>query len=112
MFQKLIERFLPDKYLLSNIGSTILILIVAIAVAAAGISGWMKVKKQIRTPYTRKTFHFIIFSAAGVLQYNYGLKAVTFFGGLVFILVFVAVLIGDRLPFYKALARETDAPHE
>ncbi len=112
MLQKLIDQFLPDQELINQIGITTFILMIGIAILAAIISGWMKVNRKIRTPYTRKTFHFIIFSTAGVLQYNYGLKAVTFFGVLVFLFVLIAVILGERFAFYKALARETDAPHE
>ncbi len=108
MFQKLIERFLPETEVITRVGLPL----ITVALMAASFSGWMKVKKGVRTPYTRKTFHFFIFSAAGLLQYYYGLKAVTFFGAVVFILVLIAVIAGDRLWFYRALARETDAPHQ
>jgi phytol kinase len=108
MLQKLIDQFLPETDLIFKL----CLPLISIAVFAAGLSGWMKVKKKIRTPYTRKTFHFLIFSTAGLLQFYYGLKAVTFFGGMVFILVVIAVLLGERLWFFKALARESDAPHE
>jgi len=83
-------------------------LIVFTAVCIAAV---MK-RKGIRTPYTRKTFHFIIFSAAGLLQYYYGLKAVSILGTVVFIVIMFCVWYGHRSWFYKALARETDAPHE
>lgn len=107
MFQNLIERFLPEADILQKLFLPLLL----IALFAALLSGWMK-RKGIRTPYTRKTFHFIIFSLAGVLQYYYGLHAVSLLGGMVFIMVIVAVILGNKLWFYKALARETDAPHE
>lgn len=107
MFQDLIERFLPEGSLLQKL----LLPLLLVSVFAAALAGWMK-KKGIRTPYTRKTFHFVIFSLAGILQYYYGLKAVTLLGGIVFIIVVLAVIAGNRWWFYKALARETDAPHE
>jgi phytol kinase len=108
MFQKLIEQFLPQAEVLK----TLFLPLFLIALFAACLSGWMKVKKNIRTPYTRKTFHFVIFSLAGVLQYYYGLHAVSLLGGIVFIMVVIAVLSGKRLWFFKGLARETDAPYE
>ncbi|WP_207632744.1 hypothetical protein [Foetidibacter luteolus] len=106
--QKLIERFLPD----TEIVKTLALPVLALAIFAACLAGWMRVKKKIRIPYTRKTFHFIIFSAAGVIQYYYGLHAVTLMGSMVFVLVLIAVALGERLWFYQALARETDRPHE
>ncbi len=107
MFQNLIERFLPEAHILQKLFLPLLL----VALFAAVLSGWMK-KKGVRTPYTRKTFHFIIFSLAGVLQYYYGLHAVSLLGGIVFIMVVIAVILGNKLWFYKSLARETDAPHE
>ncbi len=107
MFQNLIDRFLPEADILQKLFLPLLL----VSLFAAALSGWMK-KRGIRTPYTRKTFHFIIFSLAGVLQYYYGLHAVSLLGGIVFIMVVIAVMLGNKLWFYKALARETDAPHE
>jgi phytol kinase len=107
MFQNLIERFVPKAEILQHL----LLPIVLISLFAALLSAWMK-RKGIRTPYTRKLFHFVIFSLAGILQYYYGLHAVSLLGSIVFILVVVAVMFGKRWWFFKALARETDAPHE
>lgn len=107
MFQELIERFLPEAAILQKL----LLPILLVSVFAATLSGWMK-KKGIRTPYTRKTFHFVIFSLAGILQYYYGLQAVSLLGGIVFVMVVLAVIVGARWWFFRALARETDAPHE
>jgi phytol kinase len=107
MLQNLIERFLPGGEILRSLFIPILL----VSLFAALLSAWMK-KKGIRTPYTRKTFHFVIFSLAGILQYRYGLKAVTLLGIIVFIMVVVAVIYGYKTWFFRALARETDAPHE
>ena len=106
--QQLIEQFLPESSLILKL----LLPIIILAILAACLSGWMKVRLNVRTPYTRKTFHFIIFSAAGLLQYYYGLHAVSLMGAIVFVLVLFAVWAGNRLWFYTALARETDRPHE
>ena len=103
----IIERFLPEADTLK----TLLLPILVISVAAALLAARLK-QKKVRTPYTRKSFHFVIFSFAGILQYYYGLHAVSLLGGIVFIMVLIAVFMGDRWWFYKALARETDAPHQ
>jgi len=108
MIQKLFNQFFPDTSVLTQLTIPIIIL----SLMAALLAGWMKVKKNIRTPYTRKTFHFIIFSAAGVIQYYYGLQAVSLLGVIVSCIVLIAVIVGQKFSLYNALARETDAPHE
>lgn len=107
MLQKLIERFLPEAHTLQ----TLLLPVLIISIAAALLAARLK-QKGIRTPYTRKSFHFVIFSFAGILQYYYGLHAVSLMGSFVFILVIIGVIQGNKWWFYKALARETDAPHQ
>lgn len=107
MFE-LIKPFLPSLELISHLLWPIMI----IALAAAAFSGWLRVKKAVRVPYTRKIFHFIIFSLAGILQYHYGLQAVSLLGAFVFLMVVLAVLAGDSVWFYQALARPSDTPHQ
>lgn len=107
MFE-LIKPFLPP----AELSIRLLWPIMIIVLSAAAFSGWLRVKKGLRIPYTRKTFHFIVFSLAGYLQFKYGLQAVSLLGGFVFIMVLLAVIFGDRTWFYQALARETDAPHQ
>lgn len=107
MFTDLIDRFLPNAVIIK----TLLIPILAIAILAALSAARLK-RNGMRTPYTRKVFHFLVFSAAGILQYYYGLGAVSLLGGIVFLIVIAALIAGERWWFYKALARETDAPHQ
>jgi phytol kinase len=105
---QLIKPFLPDLEIVQQVFWPLL----ALTICSAAFVGWLRVKQRVRIPYTRKIFHFIIFSAAGLLQYYYGLQAVSLMGGMVFLLVLVAVYFGDKIWFYQALARETDAPHQ
>jgi phytol kinase len=105
---QLIKPFLPDLEIVQQVFWPLL----ALTICSAAFVGWLRVKQNVRIPYTRKIFHFIIFSAAGLLQYYYGLQAVSLMGGMVFLLVLVAMFFGDRIWFYQALARETDAPHQ
>jgi phytol kinase len=107
MFE-LIKPFLPP----AELSIRLLWPIMIIALSAAAFSGWLRVKKDLRVPYTRKIFHFLIFSLAGILQYRYGLQAVSLLGAFVFLMVVLAVLAGDRIWFYQALARPNDAPHQ
>lgn len=103
-----IKPFLPQTEQIAGL----MLPIVLVALSAAIVAGWLRVKLGIRIPYTRKSFHFIIFSFAGWLQYRYGLQAVSLLGGFVFVMVLFAVLLSKRTWFYQALARDTDAPHQ
>jgi phytol kinase len=81
-------------------------------VAAAWLAGWLRVQRGWRVGYTRKLFHFLIFTAAGVLQLVWGLPVVVVFGTAISLLVLWAVYKGAHSPFYLALARPSDAPQE
>lgn len=80
--------------------------------AAAWLAGWLRVQKGWRVGYTRKVFHFLIFTAAGVLQLVWALPVVVVFGTAISLLVLWAVYKGESSPFYLALARPSDAPKE
>ncbi|MBI2193767.1 MAG: hypothetical protein HYU36_17465 [Planctomycetes bacterium] len=78
---------------------------------AATLVGHLKNRYKIPTPYTRKIFHVLIFSAAGVFHAFYQTRGVAFFGIVVSLGVLYAVWKGDRFPFYEAMARPGDHPH-
>ncbi len=80
------------------------------AIAAAGIASYLCAGLGVRTPYTRKIFHFLIFSAAGAAQLLWGLPGVVILGSVTSVLVLFAVWRGDGFPFYEAMARPSDAP--
>jgi phytol kinase len=109
-------NFLMDKYVLDfrsiiTFGPLLLIY----ALLAGWLAGWLKTKKNVRTPYTRKVFHFLIFTSAAILQIaggTKGLKLVILFGVIVACYVLWGVIRGYKSPFYTALARPTDAPKE
>ncbi|HEX6693201.1 MAG TPA: hypothetical protein VF035_00720 [Longimicrobiales bacterium] len=73
--------------------------------------GWLRIQRGIRTPYTRKVFHFSIFTGASVVQIVWGLTGVVVYGVAVSLIVLFAVWRGNGFPFYEALARATDEPH-
>jgi phytol kinase len=77
---------------------------------AAWLAGRLRVRFDVRAPYTRKIFHFLVFSAAAVLHVAGGMPAVLLLGVIVSGAVLYAVARGDGFPFYEALARPTDAP--
>lgn len=67
--------------------------------------------RGMRVAYTRKIFHFLIFTAAAVVHALSGLPGTLVFGTVVAALVLVTVVRGEGDPFYEALARERDRPH-
>jgi phytol kinase len=80
------------------------------ASAAAALVGWMRVRRGVRAPFTRKAFHFLILSVAMLVQLRWGVQGVVVFGSVVAALVLLAVMRGDGFAFYEALARPSDAP--
>ena len=102
----LLDRFLPD------LATTIVVLSLTLlyASAAATFVGWLRVRRGVRAPYTRKIFHFVILSTATLVQLAWGLPGTMVYGSTVALIVIAAVLRGDGFAFYEALARPTDAP--
>lgn len=102
----LLEPFIPPV----SLAVWLLPASIAYAGLAAALAAHLKAARGVRTPYTRKIFHFAIFTAAGLLQIVFGLPAVVIFGSVTSLFVLHAVWRGDGFPFYEALARPTDAP--
>ncbi len=78
---------------------------------AAWLAGWLRAARGVRTPYTRKVFHFAVFSTAAALRIASGLASVALFGAIVTLVVLYATWRGEGFPFYEAMARPSDAPH-
>ncbi len=74
-------------------------------------AGHLKTKIRLRTGYTRKVFHVLIFVSAVVVQAAGGFVAVCVFGTMVSLVVGLAVLRGPQDQLYEALAREQDGPY-
>lgn len=83
----------------------------AVALATGWLAGYLRVSVGVRTPYTRKVFHVVIFTVASAVQLSKGLPAVMLFGSVVALVVLYAVARGEGHPLYEALARPSDAPH-
>jgi phytol kinase len=101
---------------LSSLPDTRTLLTVSpIAAAYLGIVTWfvgyLKTEKQVRTAYTRKIFHFLVFTAVSIVHLIWRLPGVTVFGIISTMLVIYTVSKGDGFPLYEALARPADAPH-
>jgi phytol kinase len=78
--------------------------------AALWFAGWLQ-QRGARTGYTRKVFHFLIFTTVAALQWRMGTPAVCLFGAACSVAVFTAVWRGPGCVLYDAIARPTDAPH-
>jgi phytol kinase len=101
-----LERFVPDATTALLVAP---LTFVYVTMAAAFVA-WLRVRRDVPTPYTRKAFHFITLSAAMVVQLVWGLAGVVVFGSVISAIVLFAVGRGDGFGFYEALARPTDSP--
>lgn len=76
------------------------------------LTGYLKDRFSLKTGYSRKMFHFIIFTLATIVGLTAGFQAVQVFGIAIGIVVVRAVLQGEKNPLFRAIARPTDAPYE
>lgn len=82
-----------------------------VILAAGYISGILKMKKGIRTNYTRKLFHFTIFSTAGLVGLFFGFSGTIVFGSWAGLFILFILYLGQGNIFYEGMAREQDEPH-
>jgi phytol kinase len=80
------------------------------SLACLWCAGWLK-RNGVRTGYTRKVFHFLIFGTVATLQWRAGTPAVCLFGGMCTLVIFFAVWQGAGSLLYEGIAREKDEPH-
>ena len=73
--------------------------------------GHLRVNRHVRTAYTRKIFHFLVFTAVSVVHLIWRLPGVTVFGIVATLLIIYAVGRAEGFGLYEALARPADAPH-
>ena len=102
-----LRTFVPEPDVAMAVGVIALVYVIAVGAAAA----WLRRDRGWQTGYTRKVFHFLVFSAAGVVQLVWGLGGVVVFGSVASLRVLVSVARGGGDPLYEALARPSDAPH-
>lgn len=103
-------RFLPDIW--------DIILVSPLAILYVLLIGWIahlaKRRFSLKTGYSRKIFHFCIFTTALVLGTIFPLHRVAAFGAGAGLVVLGLVLFHEKKflsRIYGALAREKDAPH-
>jgi phytol kinase len=74
------------------------------------IAGILKRRWKLKTGYTRKVFHFLIFFSVVVIQWRWGTPGVCLFGGMASLVIAWALLRGRGNLLYEAMAREKDEP--
>jgi phytol kinase len=74
--------------------------------------GHLKDRYALKAGYSRKMFHFVIFSLAAIIGLTSGFPPVQVFGAAIGLVVMWAVFRGEKNPLFRAVARPTDAPHE
>lgn len=75
------------------------------------LAAHLKTKFRLRTGYTRKLFHVLIFTSAVAVHAFGGFWAVCVFGLMVTAVVGLAVVRGRSNRLYEALARAQDRPY-
>lgn len=81
------------------------------ASACLTFAGLLKRRFGVRTGYTRKTFHFLIFSSVVIVNLLWGTQGVCLFGAMTSLVIFSAIVCGSGNILYEAMAREKDAPY-
>jgi phytol kinase len=89
----------------------LLVIFTAWAFLCSQVAAYLKTKKALRTGYTRKAYHFLIFISAAVINLLFGFTGVCLFGIIVSCFIFYALLKRKASGLYLALARETDFPN-
>jgi len=102
-----IQRFLPG----ADTAAMVTALTIVYAFVAFTLTAHLKTRRGVRTAYTRKTFHFLTFTTASLIQIRWGVPGVMVFGMVMSGFVFYTVARGDGHPWFEALGRPTDAPH-
>jgi phytol kinase len=92
------------------------LLIFPLSLIAGSVLGWLaghlKERFRLQTGYSRKIFHFFIFSLAAAAGLLGGFPAAQVYGVAVGLVVIYAVIKGPKSRLYTAMARPTDAPYE
>jgi len=78
--------------------------------ACLAIAGLLKTRRNWKTGYTRKVFHFLIFGTVVAVQGIWGTAGVCLFGAMTTAVIAYALLRGPGHLMYEAMAREKDAP--
>ena len=75
------------------------------------ISGFFKLNNKIKTNYTRKLFHILVFTGAGAIGFFFDHRAVMFYGGITGLIMIYVLHLGEGHILFEGIAREQDEPH-
>jgi phytol kinase len=101
-----IRRFVPDAAVIVTLVPLSLLYGLACAAVVSALH-----RRGVAVPYTRKIFHFAVFTAASVVHLKWQLAGVMVFGVTLSLVVIAAVFHGPANPLFLALARPRDEPH-
>ena len=73
-------------------------------------AGFLKMRRNWKTGYTRKVFHFLIFGSVVVVHWIWGTSGVCLFGSMTTLVIAYALIRGSGHFMYEAMAREKDEP--
>ena len=98
---------------LPDVTSVVVLLVIFTtwAFLCSKVAAYLKTKKALRTGYTRKAYHFLIFISAAVINLKFGFTGVCLFGIIVSCFIFYALFKRKASGLYLALARENDFPN-
>lgn len=102
---ELITRFIPSLHTVAQVAPLALVTAGVVGVFVAALQ-----RRGVRTAYTRKIFHFTIFTTASIVQLIWQLPGVVVFGSVLALVVLWAVWRGDGNGLYEAMARPSDSP--
>jgi phytol kinase len=92
------------------VGIQIALLSLFIVFGAGTLAGYIKKEKGIKTNYTRKIFHFIVFTSATIIHWQFGLPGTAIFGTSALLFLIISIYRGDGSIIYEGIAREQDKP--
>lgn len=107
-------EFLSQRLIFPTLEYWIIVLpsSIFIGIIFGWLSGYIKIRYKLKTGYTRKIFHFLVFTTAGLVGILGGFQAVQVFGTGIGIVVIYAVLRGYKSMLFNAVARPGDKPYE
>ena len=100
-----------ELWIYPTVGIQIALLSIFIVFGAGTLAGYIKKEKGLKTNYTRKIFHFIVFTSATIIHWQFGLPGTAIFGIASLIFLLTAMYRGEGSIFYEGIAREQDMPH-
>ena len=81
----------------ANTPSTALLMVggpagLAWAYSSLALAGWLKQGRKLKTGYTRKVFHFLIFMSVVAIHTIWGTPTVCLFGGMTTMMIFYTTM--------------------